>query len=717
MTGDWEQFEKTKKLVFGEFESTVGVEDWLISYLSLHFDVETKEEIIGELIDSAGLEPDEDGEVPLNEIIKYAHQSYEEDIQSVLEELTTILARIQKVFAEKEFDLAESLDFEHSKGRTTAFNDSIVKLFTTIDPDFPGTEDNSDSELRKALQLEEVITELEFLQRLRDLVEDLEPVITVSWKEWVSDNGMTNAEQVLSELFTQSKNEVVDLSRVKADVALWNISEFIQKSVASKLDIDPIYQRNDVWSPSSAISLIHSILRGIPLPSVILWENASGHFQVIDGKQRISSILKFYGAHPSGFKLLESKMPQLKEYLISKLSPRLSAFEAVIKGTPDADVAQAVLGHATLSWGPKIKIPTIGQWLGNKNYGPTGPEEIEIAKKFLPFKLNSKTKNSTVPVLKHTSSKYYWQVKEQAVEESGPTIGDVFNAGSSSYQIPVIKFDKETTPNQIRQVFKLYNSTGMKLNPTEQNNASYQDQLSLKLVLTVCRIRPERGDELYQDVDEFDYSDLNAKTNEITLLQDFGVKETRFNQMKIVSWVLSFLYQNTRKADGGVATPSTTAFIESFFENAGNSSSFLTSNFVDTLDMLINASNLLHSNNDQKIIHALSEVPKYTNKKSKQDEWDDLASVSIIVASCLIVRCVPEWKEIAEKDETIDKIKQYMVELELPAKQQTKDQWKYFAEKVSGFSEIFGLSKDNLDESRFLGNNVLKNFHDFLATL
>jgi len=714
MPDNWDTFEKTKQLVFGENEPPIGAEEWAEDYLKQHFGVGTKDEISHDLNESASIEPNADGVIPLVEIIQYAHESYETDIQNVLQELTTTLTGIQQKFTEKEFKPAESLDFEHSKGRTSAFNDSLLRLFAAIDPDFSIPATTSDSNIKQAFGLEETTTELEFLERIKEMIDDLDSVVK-EWNDWVSDNGTSNAEQVLNELFTQSKNEVVDLSRVKAEVALWNISEFIHSSVDGKLDIDPIYQRNDVWAPTAAISLIHSILRGIPLPSVILWENASGHFQVIDGKQRISSFLKFYGAHPSGFKLLESKMPQLKEYLVSKLSASSKPYESVINDTPNKDVARHVLGHAVLPWPLQIKnkVPNIGKWLNNQHYGPTGPEEKKMANKFLPFKLNAKTADSTVPVLKATSKKYYWQIKEEQVEQNGPTIGNIFEVGSSSYKIPVIKFDKETTPSQIRQVFKLYNSTGMKLNPTEQNNASYQDQLSLKLVLTICKIRPERGDELYEDATEFNYSDVKEEVDKITLLEDFGIKETRFNQMKIMSWVLSFLYQNTRKAEK-VTTPSTTAFIELFFENAGSSSSFLSTNFETTLAMLINASELLNSNDDQKILHALSEVPLFTNKKSKQDEWDDLASVSIIVASCLIVRCVPKWKEIADKEETIQEIKDYMTELKLPAKQQTKDQWEYFAKKILGFCEIFGLDKDNLDENKFHGNNVLQNFYDFL---
>jgi len=715
MPDNWDTFEKTKQLVFAENEPPIGVDEWAVAYLKQHFDVDTIDDVHQHLVDSASVKPTEDKELPLEEIIKYAHQSYDDEIQSVLEELTTTLIEIQQIFAEKEFKLAESLDFEHGpKGRTSSFNLSLLELLAAIDPDSPTSSDTSDSAMKQVFKLEETADELELIQKIKDTVEDLEPVIK-EWNEWVSDNGMSNAQQVLNELYIQSQSEVVDLSRVKADVDLWKIQEFIQKSVEGKLDIDPIYQRNDVWSNSAAVSLVHSILRGIPLPSVILWENASGHYQVIDGKQRISSILKFYGAHPSGIELLESKMPQLKDFLINKLNtPSLKLYEAMIKDTPNKDLAQVVLGHGTLTGWPKmIKIPTIGRWLSNNDYGPTGPDENSIAKKYLPFKLNQKAKNSTVPVLSQSSGKHYWQVKDIEIETSGPTISDVFQTSSSDYKIPVIKFHKETSPNQIRQVFKLYNSTGVKLNATEQNNASYQDLLSLKLVLTVCKIRPERGVELYQDVVGIDYSELKDKIDRITLLQDFGVSDTRFNQVKIISWVLSLLNQSTRRTDGKVSTPNTAKLIEAFFGNVGNSSSFLLTNFHATLDMLIAASELLNSNADQKILHALNQTARYTNKSRRQDEWDDLASVSIMVASCLVVRCVSNWKEIAEKEETIKKIKKYMSDLDLPAKQGGgKDQFKYFAGKISGFCDIFDLSKDNLDKSKFHGNNVLENFHD-----
>lgn len=63
--------------------------------------------------------------------------------------------------------------------------------------------------------------------------------------------------------------------------------------------INPPYQRGDVWGPIRKRNLIRSILLGIPIPSIIINDRASAGWDelitcaVIDGKQRITAILKF----------------------------------------------------------------------------------------------------------------------------------------------------------------------------------------------------------------------------------------------------------------------------------------------------------------------------------------------------------------------------------------------------------------------------------------
>jgi hypothetical protein len=58
------------------------------------------------------------------------------------------------------------------------------------------------------------------------------------------------------------------------------------------LDLQPAWQRKDVWSPAKNKKLIESIMLGIPLPSIIIHRH-DGKMAIIDGKQRLTAIVKF----------------------------------------------------------------------------------------------------------------------------------------------------------------------------------------------------------------------------------------------------------------------------------------------------------------------------------------------------------------------------------------------------------------------------------------
>ncbi len=62
--------------------------------------------------------------------------------------------------------------------------------------------------------------------------------------------------------------------------------------------LDPPYQRGDVWGERRRVNFIRSMLMGIPIPSIIInsridWSDEDLRIVVIDGKQRITSVLKF----------------------------------------------------------------------------------------------------------------------------------------------------------------------------------------------------------------------------------------------------------------------------------------------------------------------------------------------------------------------------------------------------------------------------------------
>lgn len=63
------------------------------------------------------------------------------------------------------------------------------------------------------------------------------------------------------------------------------------------LELSPPYQRGDVWGIVRQRNLIRSILLGVPIPSIIINDRFSAgwgeEIAVIDGKQRITAVLKF----------------------------------------------------------------------------------------------------------------------------------------------------------------------------------------------------------------------------------------------------------------------------------------------------------------------------------------------------------------------------------------------------------------------------------------
>ncbi len=88
-----------------------------------------------------------------------------------------------------------------------------------------------------------------------------------------------------------------------------------------ELVIDPDFQRNDVWSVKQSAELVESILMGIPIPTIYLFEMKDGTKQVVDGRQRISAILNFLN---NKFSLKDLKiLPQCNGKKFSELDSKM----------------------------------------------------------------------------------------------------------------------------------------------------------------------------------------------------------------------------------------------------------------------------------------------------------------------------------------------------------------------------------------------------------
>jgi len=65
-----------------------------------------------------------------------------------------------------------------------------------------------------------------------------------------------------------------------------------------QLNLNPGFQRNSVWTTKDRAKLIESVIRNYPVPAIFLYrreENGKIVYDVIDGKQRLESILMFMG--------------------------------------------------------------------------------------------------------------------------------------------------------------------------------------------------------------------------------------------------------------------------------------------------------------------------------------------------------------------------------------------------------------------------------------
>jgi len=96
---------------------------------------------------------------------------------------------------------------------------------------------------------------------------------------------MNNMEQKILELRNELKTDRLDMS----------FGEIINIYEEGDLIIRPEYQRAFRWSIEQKTRFIESILLGIPIPPIFVAEDDNGKWELVDGLQRVSTILSFFG--------------------------------------------------------------------------------------------------------------------------------------------------------------------------------------------------------------------------------------------------------------------------------------------------------------------------------------------------------------------------------------------------------------------------------------
>jgi len=60
-----------------------------------------------------------------------------------------------------------------------------------------------------------------------------------------------------------------------------------------KILINEEYQRSFIWKPYQRRDLIESIMKGFSMGVLVIWENKKGQFEILDGQQRIKTIIRY----------------------------------------------------------------------------------------------------------------------------------------------------------------------------------------------------------------------------------------------------------------------------------------------------------------------------------------------------------------------------------------------------------------------------------------
>ncbi|GEK05897.1 DUF262 domain-containing protein [Schleiferilactobacillus harbinensis] len=85
------------------------------------------------------------------------------------------------------------------------------------------------------------------------------------------------------------------VKEIKTDAYAISIGEVANLYKDGDLVISPEYQRYFRWGLKNKSDFVESVLLGIPIPSLFVSQDVNGRWDVIDGLQRISTVLEFMG--------------------------------------------------------------------------------------------------------------------------------------------------------------------------------------------------------------------------------------------------------------------------------------------------------------------------------------------------------------------------------------------------------------------------------------
>ncbi|MFQ5740949.1 MAG: DUF262 domain-containing protein [Acidobacteriota bacterium] len=204
--------------------------------------------------------------------------------------------------------------------------------------------------------------------------------------------------QLVDQEITAARN---DIRTDKLDISYGELANLYQND---ELVIRPEYQRLFRWTPTQKARFIESILLGFPTPAIFVAEDSKGIWELVDGLQRISTVLEFMGV---------LKDPALALMPPSKLvpaghKPRLPSTENMTFADLSLQVRLSIkragcrVEVIKIGSKPKMKCevferlntggsPLTPQEVRNCIFRASNPDFVEWSRRWPPFRLSLRT--------------------------------------------------------------------------------------------------------------------------------------------------------------------------------------------------------------------------------------------------------------------------------------------------------------------------------------
>jgi len=110
-----------------------------------------------------------------------------------------------------------------------------------------------------------------------------------------SKNFRKKIRELRQEIEEKQIKSIDDIRIEKTQPIPKSVDDITKMLLRQEFLVRPSYQRSEVINKQKSSAIIESILLGIPLPPLFIYERDDGIFEVVDGQQRLLSILGFIG--------------------------------------------------------------------------------------------------------------------------------------------------------------------------------------------------------------------------------------------------------------------------------------------------------------------------------------------------------------------------------------------------------------------------------------